>query len=71
MSPELERRIQILADKRDYSADALNKPMLALSYQLEIDKLIKEHESDRSRPPALPRLSRPDQRPGEAGHTGD
>ncbi len=35
----IESQLDKLARKRDYAADVLGKPMLALTYQMEIDKL--------------------------------
>ena len=43
---EVERRIEQLARKRDYAADVLGKPILALTYQQEIDKLVREREEN-------------------------
>jgi hypothetical protein len=37
---ELQAKIDRLAKKRDHAADVLNKPMLAWSYQQEIDQLL-------------------------------
>ena len=36
----INRDIDALAKKRDYAADVMGNPMLALSYQQDIDKLI-------------------------------
>jgi hypothetical protein len=36
---QIGARIDALAKKRDHAADVLNKPMLAWSYQIEIDRL--------------------------------
>lgn len=37
---DMQQKIDSLAAKRDHAADVLNKPALALSYQMEIDKLV-------------------------------
>jgi hypothetical protein len=36
---ERQKKIEQLAKKRDHAADVLNKPLLAWSYQVEIDDL--------------------------------
>lgn len=41
---DLQRKIDMLAKKRDHAADVLNKPLLAWSYQDEIDRLIAAHD---------------------------
>lgn len=38
----MQLKIDAFARKRDYAADVLNKPALAWSYQIEIDKLIEQ-----------------------------
>jgi hypothetical protein len=43
LTPEqIERKIAALAKKRDHAADVLNKPILAWTYQQEIDALTQE-----------------------------
>lgn len=39
---EINREIDRLAKKRDYAADVMNDPLLAIAYQQEIDKLVEE-----------------------------
>lgn len=49
---QLNRRIDILARKRDAAADQFGKPAVALSYQIEIDGLVKRIEDlERGRQP--------------------
>lgn len=36
---DVQRQIDLLAKKRDHAADVLGKPLLAWSYQIEINKL--------------------------------
>jgi len=41
MTPEeINRKIDRLVTKRDYAADVLGSPVLAWSYQQDIDKLV-------------------------------
>lgn len=40
---ELDRKLDQLAKKRDHCVDVLGKPLLGLTYQMEIDKLVHEH----------------------------
>lgn len=42
---EIKERIEMLAKKRDHCADVLSKPVLAWSYQDEINKLATELET--------------------------
>jgi hypothetical protein len=42
---EINRRIDRLAEKRNYAADVMNQPLLALSYQQDIDKLVQQLEA--------------------------
>lgn len=37
---ELDKKLDQLAKKRDHAADVLNKPLLAWTYQREIDELL-------------------------------
>lgn len=46
---ELDRKLDRIAKKRDYAADVMNNPILAWSYQQEIDKLLAEHTRPESR----------------------
>jgi len=41
---DLDAKLDSLAKKRDYAADVLNKPALALSYQMSIDQLLAAAE---------------------------
>lgn len=41
---EIERKIELAAKKRDHVVDVLGKPLLGLTYQMEIDKLAAELE---------------------------
>lgn len=38
---DIDRKIDIAARKRDQCCDELNKPLLGLTYQAEIDRLIE------------------------------
>jgi hypothetical protein len=38
---DLDRKLDQLAKKRDYCVDILVKPLLGLTYQMEIDKLVE------------------------------
>lgn len=40
---ELNLRLDRLAEKRNWAADVKENGLLALSYQLDIDKLLAEH----------------------------
>lgn len=42
---DINRSIEIAAKKRDHACDVLGKPLLGLTYQMEIDKLLKQLES--------------------------
>jgi hypothetical protein len=42
---ELDRKLDRLAKKRDYCVDVLGKPLLGLTYQMEIDKLVAAYET--------------------------
>ena len=37
---ELDRKLYRLAKKRDHCVEVLGKPMLGLTYQMEIDQLV-------------------------------
>ena len=39
---EIQRKIDAAAKKRDHACDVLNKPLLGLTYQMEIDKLLAQ-----------------------------
>ena len=43
---ELDRKLDQLAKKRDHCTDVLGKPLLGLTYQMEIDKLVAAHETE-------------------------
>lgn len=38
--PDVKAQLDRLAEKRDHAADVLGKPLLALTYQMEIDKIL-------------------------------
>lgn len=40
---EYERKLDLLAKKRDRVVDVLGKPLLGLTYQMEIDNLVAAH----------------------------
>lgn len=40
---ELNRQLDRLAEKRNWAADVKGNGLLALSYQLDIDKLLADH----------------------------
>lgn len=42
---ELDRKLDRLAQKRDQAADKMNNPILALTYQRDIDKLLAEFDA--------------------------
>jgi hypothetical protein len=41
---QLDQKLDVLAKKRDHAADTLNKPLLAWTYQDEINKLVDAFE---------------------------
>jgi len=49
---EFERKLDKLAKKRDHCVDVLGKPLLGLTYQDEIDKLVTAHPDYVSNPEA-------------------
>lgn len=41
---DINQSIDIAAKKRDHAVDVLGKPLLGLTYQMEIDKLLEQLE---------------------------
>jgi hypothetical protein len=39
---ELNLRIELAAKKRDHACDVLGKPLLGMTYQMEIDRLVEQ-----------------------------